>query len=169
MKTTLQLIFAFILIFQLTSCQKNAQKDVTSSKEISIKKEAKKIVIDTLIVSDDEFGVGCMTEYHKKGSGDRDKIFMQGGSKDDKGWVSFMMINGKKETFISQNEATESNADGTAFTMKLENNNYSIEIKAKIGDINSHSDSAEAKGTIKVTDKTDKNTTVIEFEGWTVC
>lgn len=53
--------------------------------------------------------------------------------------------------------------------MRLENDDYIIEIHAKIGEHNIESDSALANGTMIITRKSDKETTTINFEGGTAC
>ena len=78
-------------------------------------------------------------------------------------------IDGVKEVFKSENEDAISDADETGYSLKLENDSYIIEISAKIGETNIESDSTMATGTLKITRKSDKATSTIEFEGGTAC
>jgi len=147
----------------LNSCEKKELK--TNLKTPS----NKEIVVDKLSVSESDYGVGCVTEYYKKGSKMKDEIYLQTSSKDELTWVNYISINGKREVFFSRNDDTKSTENDNGYTLRLENDDYIIEIHAKIGEQNIESDSALANGTMTITRKSDKETTTINFEGGTAC
>ncbi|WP_291117155.1 hypothetical protein [Empedobacter sp. UBA7248] len=161
-----KLIKCFVLTFailMLNSCEKKELK--TNLKTPS----NKEIVVDKLSVSESDYGVGCVTEYYKKGSKMKDEIYLQTSSKDELTWVNYISINGKREVFFSRNDDTKSTENDNGYTLRLENDDYIIEIHAKIGEQNIESDSALANGTMTITRKSDKETTTINFEGGTAC
>lgn len=160
---------AVFFLSHLVSCEKSNLSHNSVKKATETKKN-QGIVINSLNLSDDELGFGCITEYYRKGTHLKEKIFVQTSSKDDKSWDHYISINGKKEIFISENDATLSDDNEDEFSMNLENSRYKIQIKAKIGVTDINSDSAQASGTMTVTDKLNKeNTSTIEFEGGTAC
>ncbi|WP_407404270.1 hypothetical protein [Chryseobacterium sp.] len=53
--------------------------------------------------------------------------------------------------------------------MHLENAEYEINIKAKVGEVSTEADSAGATGQMKVLNKKTKAETTIEFEGGSAC
>lgn len=107
-----------------------------------------------------------MTEYSLKGT--QDLIFSQGGSKDEKGWVTCMKINGQQEVFFSTNDIIVSEGENK-FSMQLENKNYWVIIDATVGEVYMESDASIASGTLKVIDKKTKEEKIFEFEGGTAC
>ncbi|MBY0068217.1 hypothetical protein [Empedobacter falsenii] len=60
----------------------------------------------------------------------------------------------KKRSFSSKNDDTKSTEN--EYTLRLENDDYIIEINAKIGEQNVESDSVLANGTMTITRKSDK-------------
>ena len=164
--------FFLIAIFflGLFSCK----KEMSTNLAVPDKRESthdKIMRIDTLQISDNEIGMGCITEYYEKGSDSRKVIYIQTGVDNSEKWVSYISIDGKKEKFYSNNvqDENKSNEFGDAYSLKLENETYIVEIHAKIGDVNIESDSAMASGTITITRKLDKKILSIEFEGGTAC
>ncbi|MGV0937744.1 hypothetical protein [Empedobacter falsenii] len=161
-----KLIKCFVLTFailMLNSCEK---KELKTNLKTSSKNE---IVVDKLSVAESDYGVGCVTEYYKKGSKMKDEIYLQTSSKDELTWVNYISINGKREVFSSENDDTKSNDNENGYTLRLENDDYIIEIHAKIGEQNIESDSALANGTMKITRKSDQQTKTVDFEGGTAC
>jgi len=76
----------------------------------------------------------------------KDEIYLQTSSKDELTWVNYISINGKREVFSSKNDDTKSTENDNGYTLRLENDDYIIEIHAKIGEQNIESDSALANG-----------------------
>lgn len=163
------LFSSLFVIFVVFSCKKEVPKTETSYISKVENNVTNPIKVDTLSLDDSEYGVGCTTEYYRKGSNMRELLYTQTPAKTDFGWVNYMNIDGKKEVFLSENEDAKSDADETGYSLKLENDHYIIEIFAKIGETNIESDSAMATGTIKITRKSDKATFTLEFEGGTAC
>jgi len=98
-----KLIKCFVLTFSilmLNSCEK---KELKTNLKTSSKNE---IVVDKLSVAESDYGVGCVTEYYKKGSKMKDEIYLQTSSKDELTWVNYISINGKREVFSSKNDDT---------------------------------------------------------------
>lgn len=167
MKTKFLLIT--ILSISLFSCgKKESQPSNPIGEEQSVKLPST-IDIGIVKVNEEEIGMGCITEYHKKGENFNQLIFIQAGDKRGDGWLNFMSINGKREVFRSQHEDQLADDDGFGYTLELENERYQISIKATIGETNMESDSAEADGTITVTDKQTKERQTVQFEGGTAC
>lgn len=161
-----KLIKCFFLTFailMLNSCEK---KELKTNLKTSSKNE---IVVDKLSVAESDYGVGCVTEYYKKGSKMKDEIYLQTSSKDELTWVNYISINGKREVFSSKNDDTKSTENENGYTLRLENDDYIIEIHAKIGEQNIESDSALANGSMTITRKSDQQTKTVDFEGGTAC
>ena len=171
----LQIIANFLLFgLIIISCSKTKETVVIDpvKQDSIIVKEDNQIVkpivqVDSLIIGNNEIGVGCITEYSRKNNDHL--IFVQGSAKNDKDWVTIMKLNGKRELFITTDSATKSvGEDG--YTIKVENDHYIIEVNAKIGNSHPEADSTESTGTIKITPKSDDySETIIEFDGGTAC
>lgn len=170
MKSLSRSFTAAAVVLSIYACKKE-QPTVATPTEVTAQQtgESLSIKVENLKLTEDDLGMGCITEYYKKGSKNSDHIYTQTGAKNDQGWVNYMMINGKKEVFLSTNEDAKSNADGTGFTQRLENQDYIIEIDATIGETHIETDSAMAFGTIKIIRKSDNSSTTIEFEGGSAC
>ncbi len=169
MKKSILFSSLFVIFFAVFACKKEAPKNEMSSISKVENNVTKPIKVDMLLLDDSEFGFGCTTEYYRKNSNNRELLYTQTPAKTDFGWVNYMNIDSKKEVFLSENEDAKSNADETGYSLKLENDHYIIEIFAKIGETNIESDSAMATGTLKITRKSDKVTSTLEFEGGTAC
>lgn len=162
MKTSNLFIFLINFMIGLNSCQnKSVSKDFKNTTTSSIK-------VDNLILSEEELGFGCITNYYRKGDKAQQEIYVQTSSKDDKYWVNYISINGEKEVFNSQNDAMLT-TDENGYTLRLENERYIIDISAKMGKTYSESDTTLASGTLKITRKSDQITTTIIFDGGTAC
>lgn len=166
-KTYLFPLLTSILI-GFTSCQQEKQKTEIKQTIQKVEKPQKNILVENVSVEDSEIGIGCITHYYRKGSNERDLIFVQAGSTKDDGWNNFVKIDGKRVVFYKKDEATKYESEDE-FSMHLENAEYEINIKAKIGEINKNADSAGANGQMKVLDKKTKAETTIEFEGGSAC
>ena len=148
------------LMLMWVSCQDKKDNTLDAYDTVSA------IEVEKVEVTDAMFGMGCMTEYSLKGT--QDLIFSQGGSKDEKGWVTYMKINGQQEVFFSTNDIIVSEGENK-FSMQLENKNYWVIIDATVGEVYMESDASIASGTLKVIDKKTKEEKIFEFEGGTAC
>ena len=169
MKKQVLFCILFAMFFVVFSCKKDAPKSEVSSISKTENNVIKPIKIDTLSLDENEFGIGCTTDYYRKGSNMSELLYTQTPAKTEFGWVNYINIDGVKEVFKSENEDAISDADETGYSLKLENDSYIIEISAKIGETNIESDSTMATGILKITRKSDKATSTIEFEGGTAC
>lgn len=160
---TKSVFLILILMIGLISCQKKTIENKVRNNVLS------EVKIDNLTLSDDELGFGCITEYYRKGEKMHDEIYVQTSSKDDKAWINYISINGKKEIFYSNNEDPKMAVDEEGYTLRLENEYYIVEIEAKISEANIQSDSALALGILTITRKSDQAKTTINFEGGTAC
>ncbi|SKB99797.1 hypothetical protein SAMN05660477_02292 [Soonwooa buanensis] len=161
----------FLAVFSLgsLSCQKEENKIQNKIEQSDSIPSVKDVKIGTITVPDDKIGICCITEYYRKGKDHKDLIFMQTGAPDEKGWLNFLNIDGKQIEFYTKESSSGENDDENKFTIKLENDNYQVTIDAIIGEVSVESDSAQAHGIIKVTNKKTKATGSIEFEGGTSC
>lgn len=166
MKKAYLLLAGFIICF--SSCQQEKQKAEIKTTIQKVEEPQKSIEVGTVSVADSEIGIGCITQYYRKGSNSNDLIFVQTGSKKDGGWNNFVQINGKRVVFYQKDEATKSESDNE-FSIHIENEEYEINMRAKVGEVNTNSDSAGAIGQMKVLDKKTKSETTVEFEGGSAC
>lgn len=168
MKKIILFPFLACILLSFTSCQQEKPKTEIKQTIQKLEEPQKNIKVENVSVADSEIGVGCITEYYRKGSNGRDLIFVQAGSKKDNGWNNFVKIDGKKVVFYQKYEATKYESDDE-FSMHLENAEYDINIKAKVGEVSTEADSAGATGQMKVLNKKTKAETTIEFEGGSAC
>ncbi len=159
----------FLAVFSLgsLSCQKEENK-IQNKIEQPETPSFKAIEIGTITVPDDKIGIGCQTTYFRKAKEHNDMIFMQAGAPDEKGWLNFLNIDGKQIEFYTTDASSEENGENK-FTINLENDDYQVIIDAIIGEVSIDSDTAQAHGIIKVTNKKTKATGSAEFEGGTGC
>lgn len=162
------IFFLAVLSLGSLSCQKEENKAQNKIEQSDSIPSVKDIKIGTITVPDDKIGIGCITEYYRKGKEYKDLIFMQTGAPDEKGWLNFLNIDGKQIEFYTTDASSEENGENK-FTIKLENNEYQVIIDAIIGEVSIDSDTAQAHGIIKVTNKKTKTTGSAEFEGGTGC
>lgn len=158
-----------ILLLSLLSLSYLSCKNPTKSYETESSNPVKSVSIGTINIPDEKIGMGCITEYFKKNTNNKEELFMQTGAPDEKGWLNFLNINGTLVEFYTHDTSTLVEDDETQFTIKLENDQYQVIINAKMGETNIASDSTMAMGTIKVVDKKTKAESIVEFEGATVC
>lgn len=162
------LLFIGILGLIFSSCEKkNVEKTTETTKVVEVAK-VPTVKIDTIMVSDKQMGFGCVTSYHKVGDL-LSEIYVETSTKDEKGWVSFLKINGKHEEFYSKGEEMDYGKDEDHLIKKLENDQYQVVIDIKLGEVNIEADATAASGTIKIVDKKTKAETVIKIEGGTAC
>lgn len=167
-------IFTFLLAGFTLSCKK---EEATKSKDEGISivenKETetspKTLTIGAITIPENKIGMGCITEYYKAGTKQKEMLYMQTGAPDEIGWISFLNIDGKQIEFSTKNEDTYEDEKQNLIITKFENEEYKVIIEIKLGETHLESDSTEALGIIKVTDKKTNATGSAEFEGGTAC
>ena len=164
MKHSMKFVF-FLLVLIIVSCQKESKSNTNPKSEpASVKQQ---MTVHPVDVKDEEYGMGCITEYYKKGDSAKNLIFVETSSKTNNDWINYMNINGNREVFTSSSEDNKPSKNG--YTLHLENENYTVDIDAAIGEENPEADAAEASGTLKIMDKKTKETLVVDFEGGSAC
>lgn len=163
------IFFLAVLSLGSLSCQNDENKTQNKIEQSDASSSIKAIEIGTIKVPDDKIGIGCITEYYRKGKDHKDLIFTQTGASDEKGWLNFLNIDGKQIEFYTSESSSGEYDEENKFIIKLENDDYQVTINATIGDVSVESDSAQARGIIKVINKKTKATGSAEFEGGTGC